>query len=124
VASGLETPAPNRLTDCLKSLRARSRQEGCSVESGPPLRFARSKLIPQKVEADHRMFPFAIGVLTVDDLGLIRVKHQPTFGEPPVQGLAQRQSLRLAAAMTDGVIGVSFKRHTGKRFLHPQIEGV
>ena len=73
---------------------------------------------------DDRMFPFAIGVLAVDDLRLFWVEHQPAFGKSPIQGFAQRHGLCLAAAMTDGVIGVAFERYAGKRSPHPQIEGI
>ncbi len=71
-----------------------------------------------------RVFTFAVSILAVDHFGLLWMKHQPTFGKPPIQGLPQHQGLTLAATVTNGIVSIPFERHARKPSSHPRIERV
>jgi hypothetical protein len=70
------------------------------------------------------MIPFAVGVLAVDHLGLLRVEHQSTLSEPLIENPTQFQGFAFAAAMTDDVIGIPLKRNAGEASVKPHVEHV
>jgi hypothetical protein len=71
-----------------------------------------------------RIIAFAVGVLAIDDRGLLRMEIQPAFQESPLQNLAQPRSFMLATAVADDVVGIPLKRNTGKSPLQPYIEHI
>ena len=70
------------------------------------------------------MIASAIGVLTVDHLGLLWMEHQTAGGESSIQDPTQRQGLSFAAAVADNIVSVPFKRHAGKFPPQPHIERI
>src|SRR3954462_4838038 len=70
------------------------------------------------------MISLAVGVLAVDQLGLLRMEHQATFAEPAVQHLTKRQGLAFGTAVTDDVIGIPFERYPWHLPLQPDVEHV
>src|SRR4051794_21412960 len=72
----------------------------------------------------NRMLALTIGVFAVDYFRLLRIEHQSTFAKPPIQSLLQCQGFTLTAAVTDSIVGIPLKRHTGKLSPHPHVERV
>jgi hypothetical protein len=66
----------------------------------------------------------AIGVLTVDQLGLLRVEHQSTFGEAALEPFPEDARLMFGAAVADDVVGVPFEWNTGHRPPQPDVERI
>ncbi len=95
-----------------------------SEQPTSPLRQPRPKRVAEEVELDDRMLGLAIGVLAVDQFGLLRMEHQSVFAEPAVQHVTQSHGLALGAAMADDVVGIPLKRHPGKPPPWPDIEHV
>src|SRR5690348_1191563 len=116
IERGLEPPlygpraprAPDRLTDLLQSFRARCRQKGYAIQPLLPLRQPGPERIAKEVELDGRVLAFAVGILAVDHLGLLRMKHQSAFSEPLIEGLTKLQGVVLTAAVTDDVVSIPF----------------
>ena len=79
VAPGLQGPSPDRLPYSLQCRGARRREKGDFEQPTTPLRQSRPEGVAKKVELDDRVSTFAVGILAVDDLCLLRVKNKTTL---------------------------------------------
>src|SRR6266511_6008275 len=68
--------------------------------------------------SSHRLI--AILILAVDDLRLLRMKRQPTVGEPPLQRCVQWLCLLLLATVADHIVGITLERNVRMVPSHPR----
>ncbi|WP_249168356.1 hypothetical protein [Bradyrhizobium elkanii] len=81
VAAPLKAPITQRTPDILQRRRTCCRQERDSIEAAPPFRQPRTERISEEVEADTSVFAFSVGILAVDQFGLLRMEAQTAGGE-------------------------------------------
>jgi hypothetical protein len=104
--------------------RARRGKERDPEESSSPFRQPRPERVAEEVEADAAVLAFAVGVLAVDQLGLLRVECQTAGSEATVDLLPEGACLAFAAAVADDVVGIPFERHAGPHPPQPQVERI
>jgi hypothetical protein len=84
----------------------------------------RSKRITEEVELLVGIVSAPVIILTVDDLRLLGMKHQPTFSEPLRKHFAQPPCLRFAPAVADRIVGITFEGNAGMIPAHPRVERI
>jgi hypothetical protein len=87
-------------------------------------RFSRTKFEPEKLEPDVLVAAGTIDILTVDDLGFVRVDLQSTFPESCSNPLEHKLRLTLTSAVKQAVIGITTEWHEGHDTTHPDIKRV
>src|ERR1051325_2449589 len=85
---------------------------------GPP----GPKRVAQKVELDVLVLALPVTVLTVDDLGLLRMKLQTAFRQSRSDRLQQLLRLSLALGVDDHIIRIALERDARMVPAHPAVE--
>ena len=70
-------------------------------------------MLAEEVEADAVVLTRSVGVLAVDQLGLLRVERQPARGEPLVDDAPQLARLTFTPAVADDVVSITLERYAG-----------
>src|SRR3954449_11701941 len=92
----------------------------------PPVALGPSgpKRVAQEVELDVLVLTLPVAVLTVDDLGLLRVKFQTAFRQTLSDRLQQLLSSSLALGVDDHIIRITLELDVRIAPSHPGIERV
>src|SRR5215472_19097892 len=107
VAALVKRPASDPLSDRLESFVAGRRAEHDAEGTPPASRQPRPECIAEEVELLVGVISAPVIILAVDDVRLLGMKCQSTFGEPPLKRCAQHLGLRFAPTVTDRVISIT-----------------
>src|SRR5262245_8011388 len=124
VPRGSQPPITDRRPDRLARLVTHPGKE--THKGLPPVVLgpSRSKRVAQKVELVVIVLAFPIAVLTVHDLGLLRMKFQTAFGQPRSDLLQQLLCLSLALGVDDRIVRIPLELDARMMPTHPVVEGV
>src|SRR5207302_9041446 len=88
------------------------------------LHYPRPQGVPEKIELRVRILAFALTVLAVNNLGLVRMHLQTTLPQPRVKRSLDRLRFLLSTAMHKSIIRIPAPGSIRKRSPHPDIECV
>src|SRR5512133_1495975 len=120
----VQPPGPHRCADFVQGILADRRQEIAEALPLPVSRPALTESEPKKGERRVLIRAWAVAILAVYDLRLVRVQSQPDLGHPVSDRLPHVPRLTFALAVHHGVVRVAFKRHRREFPGHPRIERI
>src|ERR1700719_1756991 len=88
------------------------------------LRSPRPKRVAQKIELLVRICPSPVFILAIDDLGLLRMKFQPTLLQTCGYGCPNLLGFHFCSAMRDGIVGETFEWYLRIPLRHPSIKRI
>src|SRR6516225_1958065 len=87
-------------------------------------RLSRPEGVAEEVELLVGVVSAPVIILAVDDVRLLGMKRQATFGEPPLKRCAQHLCLRFAPTVTDRIIGITLEWDVRIVPPHPPVERI
>src|SRR5215472_4399045 len=109
VAAFVKRPASHRLPYRFESLVAFRRAEQDAESPPPPPRQPRPEGVAEEVELLVGIVSAPVIILAIDDVRLLGMKRQSTFGEPPLKRCAQHLCLLFAPTVTDRIISITLE---------------
>src|ERR1022692_1260442 len=124
VAPFMEFPPFQFLSDFLDGLVADCWQEADEVFASVVFGSPGPELITKEGKLLVFVISFSVRILAINDFGLLEIKLQSTFCQPPDDGFAQALSYFSSWAVQYGIIRITLKRYVWIMPRHPLIQGI
>src|SRR5207248_4603814 len=124
VPCGGQPPVADCRLDCLGCLVTHPREEAHEELPSVVLGLSGPKRVAQEVELDVLVLALPVAVLTVHELGLLRMKLQFAFCQTCPDRLQQLLCLSFALGVDDHIIRITLERDARMIPSHPIVKGM